>query len=86
MYICLDKANFYNFKTIAFPALGTGILRYPPEIVAAAMFEGVERFRAEFRETSLEEVQFVVFHGDKVVMEVHLKFHLPFSHNQYCYH
>jgi len=66
----LDRANFYKLETIAIPAFGTGKLRYPPDVVAGAMFSSIQKFRNTHRGTCLETVKFVVFHKDSIVVRV----------------
>ncbi|XP_060560197.1 uncharacterized protein LOC132720172 [Ruditapes philippinarum] len=44
---CLIEADEQDCKSIAFPALGTGNLRYPPRDVAAAMLDGIESYIEE---------------------------------------
>ena len=56
---CLRIANDRELKTIAFPAVGTGIAGFPLEECAGIMLREVaEHLR---RETSLETVYFVLF-------------------------
>jgi O-acetyl-ADP-ribose deacetylase (regulator of RNase III) len=59
-----------KYKTIAFPAIGTGVLRYPIDLVAAVMFESVERFKSVYMDTSLTTVFFVIYPANITVMEV----------------
>jgi len=70
MELILERAIFYKLKTIAIPAFGTGKLRYPPEVVAGAMFSSIQKFRNTHRGTCLETVRFVVFHKDLIVVRV----------------
>ncbi|CAG2257296.1 unnamed protein product [Mytilus edulis] len=44
MQNCLLKANTSAYKSIAFPALGTGNLKYPMSEVARMMFANVKKF------------------------------------------
>ena len=70
MNTCLCKANEYSAKSIAFPAIGAGKLRYPVQFVASEMFDAVKEFEKKCYTTSLEEVFFVIFPGDTVAVEV----------------
>jgi len=55
----LKKAEELNLKTIAFPALGTGMGGFPVEECAKIMVYGANKFLAENK--SIEEVRFVLF-------------------------
>ncbi|OWF50082.1 Poly [ADP-ribose] polymerase 14 [Mizuhopecten yessoensis] len=57
---CLQMADDELMTSISFPALGTGNLGYPHDIVAAEMFEIVN----EFDPKTLKEVQFVIYEKD----------------------
>ncbi|XP_060603250.1 uncharacterized protein LOC132756248 isoform X2 [Ruditapes philippinarum] len=70
---CLEQASEMKYKTIAFPAIGTGVLRYPIDLVAAAMFESVERFKSVYMDTSLTTVLFVIYPANITVMEIFKK-------------
>lgn len=61
---CLMKAETHQVKSIAFPALGTGNLGYPPEFVAEKMFHTVEKFAKEIVPKKLSEVCFVIYPTD----------------------
>ena len=66
---CLTKAKELGCKTIAFPVLGAGILKYPVELVAAEMFTCVQKFQQIFRRTTLQTVYFVVYPADKDTLQ-----------------
>ena len=53
---CLLKADEENCNSVAFPALGTGNLRYPPRNVAEAMLDGVENYIDETMSGTLKTV------------------------------
>ncbi|XP_048244595.1 protein mono-ADP-ribosyltransferase PARP14-like isoform X1 [Haliotis rufescens] len=61
---CLKKATEKGYRSIAFPALGTGNLGYPRDVVAKTMMETVEEFGQDNPGTSLQEVKIVVYHND----------------------
>jgi O-acetyl-ADP-ribose deacetylase (regulator of RNase III) len=42
---CLKEAEERKLSSIAFPALGTGILGYPPCLTAKTMFDAVEEYQ-----------------------------------------
>lgn len=56
--------------SIAFPAIGTGTLRYPPNIAASKMFQAVEEVAATSNLKYLREVNFVIFPTDEHVLQV----------------
>ncbi|VDI56463.1 Hypothetical predicted protein [Mytilus galloprovincialis] len=59
---CLIQASQY--KSIVFPALGTGNLRYPRELVAETMYKCVSQF--DQSNTSLKEVKFLCYDDDTI--------------------
>ena len=54
---CLDECRQKNIASIAFPALGTGALNFPPQIAARIMMESV----ATVKDLSGIKVHFVIF-------------------------
>ncbi|XP_033729454.1 uncharacterized protein LOC117318598 isoform X2 [Pecten maximus] len=65
MWNCLKKAEERKYKTISFPALGTGILGYPRDKVAHTMFDTVNNYFQERPDSYIECVNFVVYPRDK---------------------
>lgn len=61
---CLKSADQLQATSIAFPAIGTGQLRYPRDIVAKEMFSAIRRFETDHPITTLKEAKFVVYHLD----------------------
>ncbi|XP_033104491.1 protein mono-ADP-ribosyltransferase PARP14-like isoform X2 [Anneissia japonica] len=53
-----------DMKSIAIPALGTGNLKYPADVVANIMYEEAINFSSNRPHSSLREIKFVVFHKD----------------------
>lgn len=70
MLLCLKRASDSRHTSIAFPAIGTGKLRYPPTIVSSEMYGGVERFIEDCPETSLRNIIFVIFPKDVDLFKV----------------
>ncbi|XP_077988571.1 protein mono-ADP-ribosyltransferase PARP14-like [Glandiceps talaboti] len=58
---CLQKAENDGFDSVAFPAIGTGNLHYPRDVVASTMYSEVIRFSQQHQNTSIKTVYFVVF-------------------------
>lgn len=59
---CLLQASKY--KSIVFPALGTGQLRYPRHLVAETMYKCVSQF--DQNKTSLKEVKFLCYDDETI--------------------
>ncbi|CAC5395812.1 unnamed protein product [Mytilus coruscus] len=57
---CLKEAEDRKMTSIAFPALGTGTLGYPPCLVAKTMFAAVDEY-GRTHPTYLKQVYFVLF-------------------------
>ncbi|XP_069139607.1 uncharacterized protein [Argopecten irradians] len=62
---CLKEADKRNCKTISFPALGTGNLGYPKDLVAHTMFDTVKKYFQENPDSCVEGVNFVVYPKDR---------------------
>ncbi|VDI83029.1 Hypothetical predicted protein [Mytilus galloprovincialis] len=58
---CLKEAEIRMLSSIAFPALGTGTLGYPPCLVAKTMFEAVYDFKKSKSLEYLRDVYFVLY-------------------------
>nr|XP_034317327.1 protein mono-ADP-ribosyltransferase PARP14 isoform X2 [Crassostrea gigas] len=61
---CLMESHKQNLSSIAFPAMGTGKLGYPRDMVAEEMCNSVLNFSKENLNTSLKKVLFVVYEKD----------------------
>lgn len=66
---CLIQATDDRMQTIAFPAIGTGNLKYPVEDVAETMINTVHEF-SDKCPTTLQSVFFVIF-DDKTLQVYH---------------
>ncbi|XP_078408475.1 protein mono-ADP-ribosyltransferase PARP14-like isoform X2 [Cetorhinus maximus] len=62
---CLKNTEALQLNSIAFPAIGTGKLGFPKELVATLMFEKVLNFSSKRHTQHLKNVHFVV-HPDDV--------------------
>lgn len=69
VYKCLSKASGAGHTSIAFPAIGTGLNKYPKEIVAKVMFSCVEQFQKRHSDTSLVSVRCVIYPADTASLE-----------------
>ncbi|XP_053377233.1 protein mono-ADP-ribosyltransferase PARP14-like isoform X2 [Mercenaria mercenaria] len=63
---CLTLAHARKYSSIAFPALGTGAMGFPADVVAQSMSDIVDAFEAKHPDTSLRTVRFVIWSEDKV--------------------
>ncbi|XP_021378598.1 poly [ADP-ribose] polymerase 14-like isoform X2 [Mizuhopecten yessoensis] len=61
---CLTKAAKAGYSTVKFVALGTGALKYPPQIVAESMYGAVHRYDAKGT-SSVLLVTFVLYSSDR---------------------
>ena len=68
---CLQTAEDYKYKSIAFPALGAGVLRFSAEVAAKEMMKAIQQFDATGPKY-LECVRVVLFESDvcKAFMKV----------------
>lgn len=71
---CLQESHTQNLSSIAFPAVGTGDLGYPRDMVAEEMCNSIINFSKENPKTSLKKVVFVAYERDTQTIEVHLIF------------
>ena len=58
---CLELVDEHNLRSVAFPAISTGVYGYPPEPAAAVAVETVAEFLS--RNASVESVIFVCFNS-----------------------
>lgn len=60
----------FGFRSIVFPALGTGVLKYPADVVARLLIESTTEYVGKNRSTNLKEVHVIVFQADKTTQQV----------------
>lgn len=70
------ESHKQNLSSIAFPAMGTGKLGYPRDMVAEEMCNSVLNFSKENPDTSLKQVLFVVYEKDRQTIQVHWIFNV----------
>ena len=61
---CLKKCNSSGKRSIAFPAIGTGILGFPHDVAAKVFFEQTKEFENKVLNCGIKEVNFVVYSQD----------------------
>lgn len=64
------RADGSQLKSIAIPAIGTGNLRIPHDVVTTVMYEEVEKFSKARRGTTLKDIRFVVYDKDLPTVKV----------------
>uniref|UniRef100_A0AAJ7WL60 Poly [ADP-ribose] polymerase n=1 Tax=Petromyzon marinus TaxID=7757 RepID=A0AAJ7WL60_PETMA len=64
----LEMAHRDGVSSISFPALGTGMLSYPPAMVSSFMFSEVINFSQSHQKTMLKDIRFVIFSKDQLVI------------------
>lgn len=60
---CLQRANTNGHKSIAFPALGTGFLKFPTDVASACMVSAFSKFCQETKNKSVSEIGVVLYEG-----------------------
>ena len=65
----LDEADKQNAATICFPALGTGVLKYPVEFIPGLMFDAFNEYLNEKQASSIKNIFIVVYEKDAPVIK-----------------
>ncbi|XP_078600810.1 protein mono-ADP-ribosyltransferase PARP14-like [Branchiostoma floridae x Branchiostoma japonicum] len=58
---CLESADQGGYTSIAFPAMGTGNLKYPRNVAAICMYDEILSFSQDNPGTTLQDVRIIVF-------------------------
>ncbi|CAG2248584.1 PARP10_14_15 [Mytilus edulis] len=69
MMSSLQTADKKGFRSIAFPAMGTGKLNYPRDLVAKHMYKCVDDFSSKNPKSTIAEVFFVLYHKDHLTVQ-----------------
>ncbi|XP_053406843.1 uncharacterized protein LOC123546491 [Mercenaria mercenaria] len=69
MMNCLERSDVLKHTSIAFPAMGTGSLGYPVEVVASEMFSSMEKFKERNPHSTLERAFLVIYDKDDDLFE-----------------
>ena len=67
----LQKADTDGMTSIAIPAIGTGNLGFPKDVVAKEMFESVAKFSQSNKGSSLQDIHFWVYDKDAPTIQVY---------------
>uniref|UniRef100_A0A3B4U3T6 Poly [ADP-ribose] polymerase 9-like n=1 Tax=Seriola dumerili TaxID=41447 RepID=A0A3B4U3T6_SERDU len=70
---CLWNAAASQHKSIAFPAIGTGVLNFSKSEAAQIMSNAVADFALEWKAPTMMEVHFVILHSDNDTFKVVLQ-------------
>lgn len=76
---CLQKANTNGHKSIAFPALGTGYLKFPTDVASACMVAAFSKFCRETKNKSVSELRVVLYEGADNLKQLEKAFQDEFS-------
>ncbi|XP_063432104.1 protein mono-ADP-ribosyltransferase PARP14-like [Mytilus trossulus] len=69
VYTCLETMSKSRLHSIAIPAMGTGIIGYPPWRVAAMMYNIVDKFSDNNKSSKIKEVKLVVYPSDTTTVK-----------------
>ena len=69
----LNLASQKGFTSVAFPALGTGNLGFPRDIVVETMFNAINQF-SKINLTSVKDVRVVLYHLDQPTIDASITF------------
>ncbi|KAL5022626.1 hypothetical protein ScPMuIL_001781 [Solemya velum] len=79
---CLIQSSYSGMSSIAFPALGSGKLGFPADVVAATMFDCVRQFEKENQDIELKDVRFVLHPKDTTVIKAFEATEMKYSTRQ----
>ncbi len=70
METLLKNADAAGYSSLAFPAMGTGQLKFPKNMAAKIMFEATKAFANSGNAKNLKDVIFVLYDKDKECITV----------------
>ena len=70
MLRCLELADQRGMTSIAFPALGTGMLGFPADVVAKHLYTCIDEYESKHPETGISSMFLVVYPGDTATIKV----------------
>lgn len=65
----LESTSKEKLTSIAIPAVGTGVLQFPNDVVVNCLFKEADDFSAKNKDTSINEIRFVVYAQDKKMFD-----------------
>ena len=69
---CLIEAEKRRLNSIAIPAVGTGVLGFPSDLVVNSLFNEADKFSASNPNTTVNEIRFVIYDKDQKTFDVSL--------------
>ena len=57
---CFAAADEYHIRSLAIPPVGTGVLGFPPKLVARIMCEELDEYMNSNPGTTLRDIRFVM--------------------------
>ncbi|KAF6038116.1 PARP15 [Bugula neritina] len=66
---CLLWTKDNSARSIAFPAIGTGLLRFPPDVVAKSFVRAAAKFAKDNEDTTVERIIMIVYDKDSVTQQ-----------------
>jgi len=72
----LEVSDKRRLRTVAIPAVGTGGLDFPADVVASCLFNECDKFSASHSPTTLSEVRIVIYEKDQTTFDVRRTVHL----------
>jgi len=76
----LIDADANGLTSLAFPAIGTGNLKHPHDVIATIMYDEVAKFSKGKPLTTLKNISFVIYNKDQPGLEVSHCLCFVFSH------
>ncbi|KAL7848452.1 hypothetical protein AOLI_G00231700 [Acnodon oligacanthus] len=70
---CLKKAEHQKMASISFPAIGTGNLGFPKDLVSSILLRGIHEFSANVQPQFLKEVTVIVHPSDNETVQSFIK-------------
>ncbi len=67
---CLHKAEDSGLTSISFPAIGTGNLGFPKDLVASVMLDEILEFSRTKQPKHLKKVVIILYTGDAQTVQV----------------
>ena len=61
VFNCLIKASEKGYKSIAFPAFGTGQLQYPVQHVVQLMYKAIRLYNDDKRSGPIQQIYIVIY-------------------------
>ena len=70
---CMEQADKLKLGSIGFPALGTGNLSYPADLVASTLYAAALDYGRQHPDTIISDIFFILHKKDKALTQVNSK-------------